>query len=226
MSIKIKDIVSDKIKGLLKGDKLSRTEIYDKQRISHIMKQYGNKEVIEYTDAELCISEYKDNIQYLVINGKINDEGSNPLECEEHIIIKNGTNVFGYSSAMTNVSYLHLINPNLSNNNILPGKDKLTRERFKLYIGGKKRIYLESFREVGCDKVIYERFNSYDNPTDVKRIDIYYDALDMPIYGEIIGSDTKNSKKSNNSTIIKEMIDLAYRGIKDSVENDVVYRKK
>ena len=219
MSINADELVVKKIDSILKGKIVSKLEVFDKDMIAELVDKYGNEERINYEDVKVYLTEYNDGIKNLVLNGQVKDEGLNYMDCEEHIVIKSDTNVVSYSRSNTLVSYLQLVNPYLNSTSMIAGRDILNRERFNLYIGRKKKMSLETYREKGLDKVIYERYIGYADIT--KRIDLYYNALEVPIYGEMFDSSSEDKVRSNKDVFVKEMMELASQEVVDGVEGKI-----
>lgn len=230
MKINLEKIVEEKMKEIIKGDLLSKLEIYDKERIKQLLEQYGNQEEYNYETLQVCLKEYGQGIKHIILDGERLDEGDNKSKYEEHIIIKNDSNIMSYSKDNVDISYLQMVNSNLKDASLSVGKERINRCRYVLYVGGKKRFFVESFREIGCDKVILERYFQYNNIQDnIENVDgmaLYYNALEMPIYGEFIKREVDDKTKSNNEILVKEMFDLASQQIVEGLNDDMVYVKK
>ena len=207
-----------KTEKILKGSLVSKLEVYDNDKINEILDIYDSSKITDLQEPALCIEEYSDGIKHIIVKGISIDNGNNKEDYEEHIIIKKKNNLFSFSTFNAKVSYLQLLNPDLDGGKLLPGKGKLCRERFFLYIGDKRRFYSESFAEEGSDKIVFERYNDYNND-DIKFAEIYYDVLGSPIYE--IYKDSNGHCISVDNIAIKDSLELTI----DEVGNDIVLKK-
>lgn len=217
MRINLDGVVEDKITSIVSGELVLKTEIYSKEKKEELLNKYGNKEPKEYSDLQMVLMEYNDGIKTLSVNGTTLDEGKNKTQTEEMIIIKNDKNVVSYLRDKTSLSYLQVLNPYINNDDMITGRPLFVRERYTFYLGKEKKAFVESYKELDCEKVIYEKYQGQivneNGLLDVKSLEIYYSIMEYPIYGIIKTEEMNNSSRSNDGIKIKEMLDLTKEGI-------------
>ena len=219
MRTDIKESIIEKIKDLVKGNIVSKLEVYSDDKKKEVVDKYIGANLDRFKEYKITMEEYDDGLSVLTIEGLRKDKSGNMEKYEGYGIIKDNINVLGYSSSDSNISFIQMMNPDISSDNRLYGKDMINRERFNLYINGNKRFYLETFKDASCNKVIYERYHDFSDK-EITKVNLYYDVLENPIYGLV------------NDEVYPEIADRYLNDLRDiisdtnkSVENDLVIKK-
>ncbi len=219
MRVDIKDNVINKVKSLVNGNKISRLEVYSDDKKKELIDRYIGANLERFIDYKIVVEEYEDGMSVLTIEGSRYDKSGNIEKYEGYDLIKHNQNVLGYSSTDSNISFVQMINPDISSNNMLYGKDMIDRERFNLYLGGKKRFYLETFKDASSNKVIYERYHDFSKE-EIKKVNIYYDVLECPIYG-MINDEVQPQIVDKNINYLRDII----FNTNESLDQELVIKK-